>query len=66
MTASSAATKGCVMMIMNLGAFTITLDANGEFETSGNANVALGPLDGVTVVSDGNKWYQMTNLQANS
>lgn len=60
-TAPAAANANCVMHVQNVGTNAITLDANSNFQTIGDANIVLGADEGVTVSSTGasGKWYQV-------
>lgn len=64
-TAPSAANTGCVMFVLNVGTSTITLDNNALFVSKSAGNVAVTGNDALTVASDGSKWYQLTDLEAN-
>ncbi len=59
-TASSTSYDGCCMDVMNTGTFTITLDQNAKFKTSGGADVSLVAGGIVRVCSNGTNWYQTT------
>lgn len=56
---------GCWMMVKNVGAANITLDANANFVSAGGADVVMTPNDMVIVVYDGLVWTQVTALLAN-
>ncbi len=58
-TAPSAVNAGGFMLVVNVGAEAITLDANALFVSAGGADVVLGAGDTCLVASDGSKWYQI-------
>jgi hypothetical protein len=64
-TAPAAANAGCIMTVCNVGANTITLDANLLFKPSGGTDIALGADDCTAVVSDGTIWRSSTPLVLN-
>lgn len=57
--------KGCIMAVCNVGANTITLDANANFLTVGGADVVLTANDCVMVGQRGAVWTQLAPLSAN-
>ena len=65
-TAPAAANAGCVMVIVNSGANTITLDVNTNIKLQGGADVALLANSAITVVSDGTFWRQVTAQQTST
>lgn len=66
-TTPSVTNAGCRMIVCNVSANEITLDANGNFKTAGGANVVLtDAYDCVTVHSDGGSWVQDTAVINNS
>jgi hypothetical protein len=64
-TVPSGANTGCIMTVCNVGANTITLDANLAFKPSGGADIALGADDCTSVVSDGTIWRSSAPLVLN-
>jgi hypothetical protein len=64
-TAPAPTNAGCIMTVCNVGANTITLDANLLFKPSAGADIALGADDCTSVVSDGTIWRSSSPLVAN-
>lgn len=66
-TAPAAGNAGCLMDIINVGGFAITLDYNANFHAAGAADVVLGSSDTVRVGSTGASgfWYQIGGTGAN-
>jgi len=58
-TAPAAANTDCIMDVLNVGQFTITLDQNANFETISAADIVLQSSASVRVVSDGTDWRQV-------
>lgn len=59
-TALPAGSAGCCMVVINVDTTdTITLDDNANFQSAGDANLALGPNDTAMVCSTGGtgSWY---------
>lgn len=60
LTAASSTYKGCIMSIMNVGTYFITVgSSNGQLYTNGNASALIGTYSNFQVVSDGSAWYQI-------
>lgn len=56
---------GCTMDVCNVDAVdTITLDANANFQTISDADVALAPDQCVRVSNNGSVWYQVARESA--
>lgn len=47
---------GTILILLNVGANTITFTETGTLKSAGN--IALGALDSAALVSDGTNWYQ--------
>lgn len=67
-TTPASATAGCIMDVVNVGNFNITLDANANFLTYNGADVVLGQYDSVRVGSAGvgSPWYQLQSPSYNN
>jgi hypothetical protein len=55
-TAPSAANKGCRMLVVNVGATDIVLDANTLFPVTSAASLTLATNGSIEVWSDGTYW----------
>lgn len=67
-TAPASVKDGCQFDVVNVGSFTITLDANANFKTQQGFNVVLGSSDSVRVgqiggftSGDARYWVQLSS-----
>lgn len=68
-TAPSALLAGCEMLLVNVGAFAITLDNNANFMTPGNNDQVFGASDTFRVreelLTDGNYYWVFVSSSNN-
>lgn len=50
---------GTILTLLNVGSNTVTFTETGTLKSAGN--IALGPLDAATLMSDGTNWYQVSS-----